>query len=157
DQLAAQQLEALFRAEDTDVDQLVVLRTAPASRADRVCHERDATSYSGRRQCVRFRIPKWGGRSAATLGLALDGPAGLGPAIEADREVGDVRESHLAEHVGRQGRALAAGTIHDDPLRRIDLARIVMRGRVEPELEHAAGHVRRAGNEPELAPLADVA
>src|SRR5262245_22561173 len=94
---------------------------------------------------------------AATLGLALDRSAGLGPAVEADREVGDVRESHLAEHVGRQGRALAARTIYDDPLRRIDLARVIVRGRVEPELEHAARYVRRAGNEPELAPLADVA
>src|SRR4029453_1617386 len=93
----------------------------------------------------------------AIVGLALDGPAGLRPAGEADREVGDARESHLAEHVGRQGRALAPRTIHDDPPGRVDLARVVVRRRVEPELEHTARHVRRAGNEPELAPLADVA
>src|SRR4029434_8270048 len=89
----------------------------------------------------------------AILGLALDRAAGLRPAGEADREVGDARESHLAEHVGRQGRALAARTIHDDALRRVDLARVVVRRRVEPELEHAARHVGRAGNEAELAPL----
>src|SRR5262245_43107366 len=112
-------------------------------------------SYSTRVQ-RRVRIAS-ASMSAATLGLALDGSAGLGPAVEADREVRDARKSHVAEYVGRQGRALAARTIHDDPLGRIDLARVVVRGRVEPELEHAARHVRRAGNEHELATVEDIA
>src|SRR5438128_11848500 len=53
--------------------------------------------------------------------------------------------------------ALPAGAVHDDALGRIDLAGVVMRGRVEPELEHPARHVGRAGNEAELPPLAHVA
>src|SRR6266581_3668567 len=55
-------------------------------------YQRDATSDGGRRQ--------WSG---AALGLSLDRAAGLRPAGEADREVGDVRESHLARHVRRAG------------------------------------------------------
>src|SRR5262249_30662628 len=48
------------------------------------------------------------GRSAATLGLALDRAAGFRPAGESDREMSDVREPHVAQHVGRQGYSLAA-------------------------------------------------
>jgi hypothetical protein len=43
------------------------------------------------------------GCSAATLGLALDRAAGFRPAGESDREMSDVRESHVAQDVGRQG------------------------------------------------------
>src|SRR2546425_2768437 len=97
------------------------------------------------------------GRSRAALGLTVDGAPGRRPAAEAALEMGHARKPHLAQHVGGERRTLAAGTVHDDALRRIDLARVVVRRRVEPELEHAARHVGRAGNEAELAPLADVA
>src|SRR5215471_7075506 len=93
----------------------------------------------------------------AAFGLLPDRAPGRRPAVEADRQLRDVGEPHLAEHVGRERGALTAGAVDDDALRRIDLARVIVRGRVEPEFEQPAGHVRRAGNEAELAPLADVA
>src|SRR6266478_5891214 len=79
------------------------------------------------------------GRSRAALGM------------------GHARKPHLAQHVRGERGTLAAGTVHDDAFHGIDLARVVVRRRVEPELEHATRHVGRAGNEAELAPLADVA
>src|SRR2546422_7729718 len=97
------------------------------------------------------------GRSRAALGLAVDGAPGRRPAAEAALEMGHARKPHLAQHVRGERGTLAAGTVHDDALYGIDLARVVVRRRVEPELEHATRHVGRAGNEAELAPLADVA
>src|SRR4029450_1860288 len=94
-------------------------------------------------------------RSRTALGLALDRTAGRCPAVEADVEVRHVREAHLAQDVRGEGRALPTGTVHDDAFRGVDLAGVIVRGRVEPEFEHPPGHVRRAGNEPELPPLAD--
>src|SRR5713101_7986165 len=97
------------------------------------------------------------GRSRAALGLTVDGAPGRRPAAEAALEMGHARKPHLAQHVRGERRTLAAGTVHDDAFHGIDLARVVVRRRVEPELEHATRHVGRAGNEAELAPLADVA
>src|SRR5438552_6793356 len=126
-------------------------------RAGYVAMKEDATSGGGRRQCVRFRTMVDAAPSRPALGLALDGAPGSRPAGEADRQVGDAREPHLAQHVRGERGTLAAGAVHDDAFRRIDLARVVVRRRVEPELEHPAWHVGRARNEAELAPLADVA
>src|SRR6266851_4850015 len=97
------------------------------------------------------------GRSRAALGLTVDGAPGRRPAAEAALEMGHARKPHLAQHVRGERRTLAAGTVHDDAFHGIDLARVVVRRRVEPELEHATRYVGRAGNEAELAPLADVA
>src|SRR2546426_1105729 len=60
-----------------------------------------------RRQCVRFETVRSGTmvsgqRSRAALWLALDGAAGRDPAGEADLEVRDAREPHLAQHVRRE-------------------------------------------------------
>src|SRR5262249_19950139 len=61
------------------------------------------------------------------------------PPGEPRLEVRDVGEPHLAQDVGGEGRALASRAVHDDALLRIHLARVVVRGRVEPELEHPPG------------------
>src|SRR5882762_8505600 len=61
----------------------------------------------------------------APLRLAVDGAPGGGPAVEADLEVRDVGESHLAQHVRGERRALAARAVDDDALGGIDLARVV--------------------------------
>jgi hypothetical protein len=47
--------------------------------------------------------------------------------------------------------------VQHDALLRIDLARVVLRGRVQPEFQHPARHVERAGDVAELLPLAHVA
>src|SRR5258705_5568731 len=100
-------------------------------------------------------IPRVGSRLTA-LGLVLDGAAGGRPSGETDREVRHVGEPHLAQHVRGERGALAAGAVYDDAFRRVDLTRVVVRGRVEPEFEHAARHVRGGGDEPHLPSLADV-
>src|SRR6266566_9043906 len=90
-------------------------------------------------QTGRFRRSEPRG-SRAPLGFSVDSATGFRPAVEADREMGDVGEPHLAEHVRGERGALAACAVHDDALGRVDLAGVVVRGRVEPELEHPARH-----------------
>src|SRR5207253_9482764 len=82
-------------------------------------HEGDATSGGARRQRGRFGTMGRPRGSGAAFGLAVDRAAGSGPAGEADREMGDVREPHLAEHVRGERGALPAGAVHDDALGRI--------------------------------------
>src|SRR5436309_5572687 len=106
-------------------------------------------------RCPQFQTPREDLGTA--LGVAIDWTPGGGPAVEADLEVRDVGESHLAQHIRGERRALAARAVDDDALGGIDLARVVVRRRIEPELEHATRHVLRSGNEAELAPLAHVA
>src|SRR6185503_10931318 len=69
------------------------------------------------------------------LFFLLDRLAGFLPPGEADFEVRHAREAHVLQHVGGERRALTARAVHDDPLRRIDLARVVVRRRIEPELQ----------------------
>src|SRR5207249_9687404 len=105
DELASEQLERLAREENADVDQAVVLGAGPAARADRIRrHEGDATSGGARRQRGGFRTTGRARGSGAALRLAVDRAAGSGPAGEADREMGDVREPHLTEHRSEERR-----------------------------------------------------
>src|SRR5437016_3801165 len=68
DQLAAKKLDALVLVEDADVDHAVVLRPAPASRADRILHDGvEATARVQARQCRRMRTLFRGGGAAMSL------------------------------------------------------------------------------------------
>ena len=93
------------------------------------------------------------------LRLFLDRAAGLLPAREAAVDVGDVGQAHLLHRLAGERAAPARGAVEHQLLLRREHFAMVRALRIDPELEHAARRVHRAGDRalaPQFADVADV-
>src|SRR6267378_2186044 len=85
-----------------------------------------------------------------------DGKAGLLPRGEPAVHLVDGLESHLLRDVGRKRRSPGAVAVEDKGLFGREDVLVIGALRIDPELEHAAGAVKRAGDHALPLQLADV-
>src|SRR5262245_8499519 len=85
----------------------------------------------------------------------LDRPTGVAPRAEAAADMGDGLQTHALRRLGGERRARTAGAEeHEFPVRRKGRL-VILAGRVEPEFQHAAWAMERAGNAPLTVELSD--
>ncbi len=83
--------------------------------------------------------------------------AGLAPFLEAAADMRDLLQPHVVCRLRRQRRAPAAGAEEHEAFRLREHRLVVWARRVDPELQHAAGAVERAGNAALALQLAGIA
>src|SRR5215469_9367729 len=105
---------------------------------------------SGRASC---RFP----RSVPCRVRSLDGAARVPPGAEPALDMCDRLEPHPLRRLRRQRRPLAGGAEEDKALVLSESRFEILALRIDPELEHAARTMKRAGNTPLARELADIA